>query len=174
MRREPIMAYGDDVASSDSGSASRRSSKDRLDPRKSIERSKPVEKKRQAKLNRQSMSEQLFHRLNEDVELKRSISQQNLKQDISMEAVVIDLPSMDGKYDRAESSSTFGNSTDSREGSDVDVDGVSSEYFSRWGPVRGSNSYSDTQSVPVSQLSTLNLRASIVSNKSHEQTDSAV
>lgn len=159
VRREPIMAYGDDpTASSDSGS-------DRLATRRSVERQKPLDKKKLPKLNRQSMSEQLFHKLNESVGMKRSISQQNLKQDIALEAVVIDLPSIDGK-DMMESCST-----DSREGSDFDVDAVSSK-FSRWGAIRGSNSYSD--SVPVGQLSTLNLRASLASNRSNEQPDSAV
>lgn len=142
---------------------------DRIDeePRKSIERSKPVEKipsarNKSPKLNRQSLSEHYFKELAPT--MRRSISQQSLKQDIALEAVVIDLPSLEpNKYDTMKSTSTFATTTS--DGSEFDFDAVTSKYFSRWGPVRGSNTYSNTGDVPVSQLSTLNLRKSIISDK---------
>lgn len=159
MRRDPIMAYGSEV----SGNSSRRSSGDVLESR-GVGRSKTRDKrspKSNAKLNRQSMSEQLFKKLNTEGEtkMKRSISQQSLKQDISMEAVVIDVP-YDSRYNTMKSNSTFGSSSLS------DVD--DSKSFSRWGPVRGSNSYSNAGDVPVSQLSTLNLRASLKADKDED------
>lgn len=128
-KREPIMAYGNEFG----------------EHKHSIERSKPVEKRTAAspmrpKLNRQSVSEQLF-KVQENPDFKRSMSQQNLKRDINMEAVVIDLPSLDEDSPRDGESSTDHAET----------------HFSRWGPFRGSNSYSNNPSVPVSQLSTLNL-----------------
>lgn len=121
------------------------------EPRR-IERSKPVDPKTK-KYNRQSLSEQMFKQVNDVSVLKRSISQQSLKQDIAMEAVVIDMPSLDtsqidSKYDTYKSMAST--STHSSEGEG---------YFSRWGAFRGSNSYSNAPDVPVSQLSTLNLKA---------------
>ncbi|CAH2244303.1 jg19667, partial [Pararge aegeria aegeria] len=140
LRREPIMAYDENPQ------------KIEEEPRK-IERSKPLERtsinSRAKKYNRQSLSDQMFMQVNENPILKRSISQQSLKQDISMEAVVIDMPSLDGKYDTYKSMAST--STQSSEGE--------GGYLSRWGAFRGSNSYSNTPDVPVSQLSTLNLKA---------------
>ncbi|XP_045540835.1 serine/threonine-protein kinase 10 [Papilio machaon] len=155
IRREPIMAY--DMMEN---------KKIEEEPRKSLERSKPVHKmpisvrnmspaRVKAKLNRQSMSEHALLEKNEDV-LKRSFSQQNLKQDISMEAVVIDMPSI-SKYDTFKSASTI-------DSIDIDKDSDAT-HFSRWGPVRGSNSYSNQGDIPVSQLSTMNFKAALGTDK---------
>ncbi|CAH2062163.1 unnamed protein product, partial [Iphiclides podalirius] len=67
------------------------------------------------------------------------------KRDVAMEAVVIDLPSLDGS-------------------SDADGEGRTG-HFSRWGPVRGSNSYSGRGEVPVSQLSTRDFKAALAADK---------
>lgn len=163
IKRNPIMAYGDVPREIEE------------EPRRSIERSKPVEKVTTAnrKMNRQSLSENLFKQLNVESEptMKRSISQLSLKQDIAMEAVMIDLPSVESsKYNTMKSNSTFG--TVSQDGSETD-DG-DTKYFSRWGPVRGSNSYSNNPVVPVSQLSTLNLKKTIASEKPDAPADSNV
>ncbi|KAL4714280.1 hypothetical protein ACJJTC_009632 [Scirpophaga incertulas] len=137
-KREPIMAYGDVPKETD-------------EDRKEDDKNSKARKK----LYRQSMSDSLIMRSN-DPELKKTVSQQNRKQDIAMEAVVIDLPSLeDDKYGTVRSSSTI-------DGSDTDDD---TKYFSRWGPVRGSNSYANSHTVPVSQLSTLNLKSTIVAEK---------
>lgn len=113
------------------------------------------ETKQQKKLNRQSMSEHLLRSSPAEPEIKRSISQQSLKQDIALEAVMIDLPSLDdSKYNTIKSTSTDSGSLDEK-----------TTHFSRWGPVRGSNSYSNAGDVPVSQLSTLNLKKSIAADK---------
>ncbi|XP_063371671.1 serine/threonine-protein kinase 10 [Cydia amplana] len=155
-RRDPIMAYGNEFEPKQSSIA---------EESRRIERSKPAINKPvirakspniNKKLNRQSMSEQLF-RLTEETGMKRSISQQSLKQDRALEAVMIDLPSIDSKYDTVKSTSTVATCS-SHEGSDLDYDAVLTKHFSRWGPVRGSNTYSDSASVPVSQLSTVNLK----------------
>ncbi|XP_013163491.1 PREDICTED: serine/threonine-protein kinase 10 [Papilio xuthus] len=154
VRREPIMAY--DMMES---------KKIEEEPRKSLERSKPVHKmpisvrnmspaRVKPKLNRQSMSEQALLEKNEDL-LKRSVSQQNLKQDIAMEAVVIDMPI--SKYDSFKSNSTI-------DSVDIDKDSDAT-HFSRWGPVRGSNSYSNQGDIPVSQLSTMNFKAALGTDK---------
>ncbi|XP_050676365.1 serine/threonine-protein kinase 10 isoform X2 [Leptidea sinapis] len=135
LKRQPIMAY-DDIP------IERQVTKIEEEPRK-LERSKLVKK-----INRQSLSEQLFRQVNTDG-MKRSISQQSLKQDVSMEAVVIDMPSLEGGHDMA-----YKNDDASSVGSDDET-----KYLSRWGPVRGSNSYSNNSNVPISQLSTLNLKA---------------
>lgn len=146
------MAFGDDVPKE-------------MEMQETMTLDRPVLRK-DKKYNRQSMSEQLFKQLNTETSMKRSMSQQSLKQDIAMEAMMIDMPSLEGeRYDTVKSSSTLG--------SDDSEEGISTRHFSRWGPVRGSNSYSNTE-VPVSQLSTLNLKASIVSDKSKDQGDSAV
>ncbi|CAK1554446.1 unnamed protein product [Leptosia nina] len=134
-KRHPIMAY-DDIP------------REIEEEPKKLERSKPLDKK---KLNRQSLSEQLFKQVNETT-MKRSISQQSLKQDISMEAVVIDMPSLEGRDKSDDSISSKSNEDE--------------EHFSRWGPVRGSNSYANAPSVPVSQLSTLNLKTQVNKGKS--------
>ncbi|CAG9574944.1 unnamed protein product [Danaus chrysippus] len=137
VRREPIMAYEDNT---------------RIDEEPKIVRSKPV------KNNRQSLSDHLFRQLNNgETKMRRSISQQSLKQDVSMEAVVIDMPSLEGKYDTYKSS-------DSQYSDDE-------KYFSRWGPTRGSNSYSNAPNIPVSQLSTLDLKT-VASDKT--EPDSAL
>lgn len=161
IKRNPIMAYGDVPREIEE------------QPRRSIERGKPVEKITSAnrKLNRQSLSDNLFKQLNEEKEpcMKRSISQLSLKQDIAMEAVMIDMPSLESsRYNTMKSNSTYG--TVSQDGSEDDVE---TKYFSRWGPVRGSNSYSDHSHVPVSQLSTLNLKT-IQTEKKDAPTDSNV
>lgn len=134
------MAYGDDIPVEKSNIASRIAEND------SFSFNRPT----RTKLKRQSISEQLFKQLHHHE--KTSSSLQNLKQDVTKEAVVIDLPSIE---------------TDSQEGSDNE-DG--SKHFSRWGPTRGSNSYSNCPSIPVSQLSTLNLRQA----KKNGPDDSAV
>lgn len=126
-RRQPILAYGEEF---------------RVPTR-------PV----RAKLNRQSISEQLFKQMNEKSDMKRSVSQSNLKKDTALEAVVIDVPS-------------GGSSTDSTFRS---RSGTNESHFNRWGVTRGSNTYSDTHAVPVSQLSTVNLR-----DVKHGHGDSAV
>lgn len=134
------MAYGDEFTETNV-------------PRRSIDRSKPVDKKK----NRQSLSEHLFKSSDSTaMPMKRSVSQQSLKQDIALEAVMIDLPSLDNTY--AESNE--------------DLDELTPQ-LSRWGPVRGSNSYSSSSEVPVSQLSTLNLKRSVVQEKD-EKHDSSV
>ncbi|CAD0206387.1 unnamed protein product [Chrysodeixis includens] len=140
-RREPIMAYGDE--------------------RKITE--EKIERPKEKKLNRQSMSE---HLLKADVTqpMKRSISQQSLKQDRALEAVMIDLPSLETPYDTMRSDRS--NSTYTIDSSE-DLE----THFSRWGAVRGSNSYSNTE-VPVSQLSTLNLKKTIIDR--NENRDSVV
>lgn len=163
IKRNPIMAYGDVPREIEE------------EPRRSVERSKPVERITSAnrKLNRQSLSENLFKQLNEEKEpaMKRSISQLSLKQDIAMEAVMIDLPSADSsRYNTMKSNSTFG--TVSQDGSETDD--VETKYFSRWGPVRGSNSYSNSGGVPVSQLSTLNLKSTIRTERNDGPSDSNV
>ncbi|KAH9630581.1 hypothetical protein HF086_016085 [Spodoptera exigua] len=140
-RREPIMAYGDD--------------------RKITEE---AERPKDKKLNRQSLSEHLL-KAEAPQTMKRSISQQSLKQDRALEAVMIDLPSLETPYgtmrsDRSDSTYT------------VDSDDVET-HFSRWGPVRGSNSYSNSE-IPVSQLSTLNVRKSILADKTDGPPDSVV
>uniref|UniRef100_A0A2A4K0T8 Uncharacterized protein n=1 Tax=Heliothis virescens TaxID=7102 RepID=A0A2A4K0T8_HELVI len=141
-RREPIMAYGDDRQITE-------------------ETERPKDKK----LNRQSMSE---HLLKTEVTqtMKRSISQQSLKQDRALEAVMIDLPSIDTPYSTMKSDRS--NSTYT-----IDSNDDLETHFSRWGPVRGSNSYSNSE-VPVSQLSTLNVRKSILSDKTEGPPDSNV
>lgn len=158
IKRDPIMAY-DDVP------VERMVSKIDEEPKKTFERSQqdrvPISVKNNKKMYRQSLSENLFKHVNETTEMKRSISQQSLKQDISMEAVMIDIPSIEGQYDTFKSG-TSTSSQNSEEG-----------YFSRWGPVRGSNSYSNAPSVPVSQLSTLNLK-DIATEKAKEPPDSVV
>lgn len=170
IRRQPIMAYGNEIPTE-----SRRNAKNvEEEPRKNLERSKPIEKEvKDKRLNRQSMSAQLLKTTEPIPRIKRSISQQSLKQDVALEAVMIDLPSTEGnKYDTMKSTSTF--ATTSSQDSDIDIDAITSSYFSRWGPVRGSNSYSGSNDIPVSQLSTLNLRKSIMSNKSNKNDDSVV
>lgn len=149
IRREPIMAYEGHIAEEPK--------------RPSLERSRPVDKK---KLNRQSMSEHLF-RAEAISPMRRSISQQSLKHDIAMEAVMIDLPSLDSKYSTMKSGSTV--TTDS-----VSSDEQQTTHFSRWGAVRGSNSYSNTGEVPVGQLSTLNLKNTLVVEKNEGSRDSVV
>ncbi|XP_045782014.1 serine/threonine-protein kinase 10 isoform X2 [Maniola jurtina] len=150
IRREPIMAYEESHIQ-----------KIDEEPRK-LERSKPVERtpinSRVKKYNRQSLSDQMFKQVNEDPILKRSISQQSLKQDIALEAVVIDMPSLDGRYDTYKSVAS--SSTQSSEGEE--------RGLSRWGAFRGSNSYSNAPDVPVSQLSTLNLKAVADKKDSHD------
>lgn len=141
-RREPIMAYGDNGQIKE-------------------EAERPKDKK----LNRQSLSEHLL-KTDTAQTMKRSISQQSLKQDRAMEAVMIDLPSLETSYntmrsDRSDSTYTIDSNDDLE------------THFSRWGPVRGSNSYSNTE-VPVSQLSTLNVRKSILSDKTEGPLDSNV
>ncbi|XP_047039468.1 serine/threonine-protein kinase 10 isoform X2 [Helicoverpa zea] len=140
-RREPIMAYGDD--------------------RQITEES---ERPKDKKLNRQSMSE---HLLKTEITqpMKRSISQQSLKQDRALEAVMIDLPSLETPYSTMKSDRS--NSTYTIDSDDMET------HFSRWGPVRGSNSYSNSE-IPVSQLSTLNVRKSILSDKAEGPPDSNV
>lgn len=141
-KREPIMAY-------------KKSDHFAEEPRR-ISRSKPVDKK----LNRQSMSEMLFRTVEAGLSpLNRSVSQQSLRQDIAMEAVVIDMPSLD-HYDTVKSNDST--RSDSQESEDLDA---ATTHFSRWGAVRGSNSYSNAADVPVSQLSTLNLKKTIVNAK---------
>lgn len=170
MRREPIMAYGHDIPTE-----LRRNAKNiEEEPRRSLDRSKRIEKEvNDKRLNRQSMSAQLLKTTENIPPMKRSISQQSLKQDVALEAVMIDLPSIEGnKYDTMKSTSTF--ATTSSQDSDIDIDGIMSQHFSRWGPVRGSNSYSGSNDIPVSQLSTLNIRKSIMSNKSNNNEDSVV
>lgn len=160
-RRDPIMAY-DDVPIERVGTIDEES-------RKSFERTKiertPISLKNTKKLNRQSLSDHLFKKANDVPMMKRSISQQSLKQDIAMEAVMIDMPSLEGKYDTYKSGTTIQSGTST--GSDEE------RHFSRWGPVRGSNSYSNAPSVPVSQLSTLNLK-DISTDKAKEPPDSVV
>lgn len=159
----PIMAYGEVPIET--------VQKIEEEPKKTFERSKPVERmpismRNSKKINRQSLSEHMFKQINEEPTMKRSISQQSLKQDIAMEAVMIDMPSLEGKYDTYKSgTSTIRSGTST--GSDEE------KTFSRWGAVRGSNSYSDTPNVPVSQLSTLNLKE-IATDKSKEPPDSVV
>lgn len=120
-----------------------------------------VERPKDKKLNRQSMSEHLL-KTEQTQTMKRSISQQSLKQDRALEAVMIDLPSLDATYNTMRSDRSDSNhTTDSND--DLET------HFSRWGAVRGSNSYSNTE-VPVSQLSTLNIRKSILIEKS-DKTD---
>lgn len=140
-RREPIMAYGDDRQITE-------------------EAERPKDKK----LNRQSMSE---HLLKTEITqpMKRSISQQSLKQDRALEAVMIDLPSLETPYSTMKSDRS--NSTYTIDSDDMET------HFSRWGPVRGSNSYSNSE-IPVSQLSTLNVRKSILSDKAEGPPDSNV
>lgn len=145
-RDAPIMAYGDEASANGS-----------VKMRENV--------KRGPKLNRQTMSEQLLMRTETDEAMKRSLSQHSLREDRALEAVVIDLPSMD--YNTGRSTSPCG-TLDSRDGSE---DEGTTKYFSRWGPIRGSNSYSDSPDVPISQLSTVNLRASITSKN---RDDSAV
>ncbi|KAG7298467.1 hypothetical protein JYU34_018097 [Plutella xylostella] len=145
-RDAPIMAYGDEASANGS-----------VKMRENV--------KRGPKLNRQTMSEQLLMRTETDEAMKRSLSQHSLREDRALEAVVIDLPSMD--YNTGRSASPCG-TLDSRDGSE---DEGTTKYFSRWGPIRGSNSYSDSPDVPISQLSTVNLRASITSKN---RDDSAV
>lgn len=149
-RREPIMAYDSNIVEEPK--------------RPSLERTKPIDKK---KMNRQSMSELLFK--TEDLSpMKRSISQQSLKQDIALEAVMIDLPSLDSsRYSTIKSGSTV--TTDS-----LSSDDQLTTRFSRWGAVRGSNSYSNSGDVPVSQLSTLNLKKTIAADKNDGPPDSVV
>ncbi|CAB3259442.1 unnamed protein product [Arctia plantaginis] len=117
-RREPIMAYGDN----------RQITEEKMDRIKD------------KKLNRQSMSEQLFKQ--EAIQgMKRSISQQSLKQDRALEAVMIDLPSLEPSYD------TLRSGRSDRSDSTYTIDSTEDlhTHFSRWGPVRGSNSYSNTE-----------------------------
>ncbi|KAJ0170042.1 hypothetical protein K1T71_014648 [Dendrolimus kikuchii] len=141
-KREPIMAFEETKQIEE-------------EPRR-LGRTKPVDKK----LNRQSMSEQLFKSTELSLSpMKRSISQQSLKQDIAMEAVMIDLPSPDNNYGTMKSNSTY---SDSQGSEDLDV---TTTHFSRWGAVRGSNSYSNSGDIPVSQLSTINLKKTIVTAK---------
>lgn len=118
---------------------------DNIPERRKVERSKPVDKK----LNRQSMSEHLFKTEMSVQPMKRSVSQQSLKQDIALEAVMIDLTSNSSKYNTFKSDSTFSQNSD--------TDDLTT-HFSRWGAVRGSNSYSNSGDLPVSQLSTLDLK----------------
>lgn len=169
-RREPIMAYGKEIPKE----THRKVKRIEEEPRRSLERSQHVEKDvKDKRLNRQSMSAQLLKTTDTIQPMKRSISQQSLKQDVALEAVMIDLPSIEGnKYDTIKSTNSF--ATTSSHDSDVDIDGMTSKGFSRWGPVRGSNSYSGSNDVPVSQLSTLNIRKSIMSNKSNDIDDSVV
>lgn len=141
-KREPIMAFEETKHMQE-------------EPRR-LGRSKPIDKK----MNRQSMSEQLLKSAELSLpQMKRSISQQSLKQDIAMEAVMIDLPSLDSQYNTMKSNSTY---SDSQGSEDLDT---TTTHFSRWGPVRGSNSYSNSGDIPVSQLSTLNLKKTIVTTK---------
>ncbi|XP_045456982.1 serine/threonine-protein kinase 10 [Melitaea cinxia] len=158
IKRDPIMAY-------DNVPVERTVNKIDEEPKKTFERSQPdrvpISVKNNKKMYRQSLSDNLFKQVNETTEMKRSISQQSLKQDIAMEAVMIDIPSIEGQYDTYKSG-TSTSSQNSEEG-----------YFSRWGPVRGSNSYSNAPSVPVSQLSTLNLK-DIATEKAKEPPDSVV
>lgn len=160
-RRDPIMAY-DDVPIERVGKIDE-------EPRKSFERTKvertPIAIKNTKKINRQSLSDHLFKKVNNEPLMKRSISQQSLKQDIVMEAVMIDMPSLEGKYDTYKSGTTIQSGTST--GSDEE------KYFSRWGPIRGSNSYSNAPNVPVSQLSTLNLK-DVSTDKAKEPPDSVV
>lgn len=169
-RRGPIMAYGNEVPMS----LDRKVKRIEEEPRKSLDRSKPVEKGvKDQRLYRQSLSTQMMKTTEDIPPMKRSISQQSLKKDVAMEAVMIDISSMEeNKYDTMKSTSTF--ATISSHDSDIDIDGITSQYFSRWGPVRGSNSYSNSVDIPVSQLSTLNIRKSIMSNKSNDKEDSVV
>lgn len=146
-RREPIMAYGDETKITE----------------------EPVQRiHKHNKLNRQSMSEQLFKQ-EAAPQMKRSISQQSLKQDRALEAVMIDLPSLETSFD------TIRSGTSDRSDSTYTVDSADDveTHFSRWGPVRGSNSYSNCE-VPVSQLSTLNLRKSIMNERADGPPDSVV
>lgn len=174
IRREPIMAYGNEIPTEHR----RKVKYIEEEPRKNLGHSKPLEKDdycvvKNKRLNRQSMSAQLLKTTENIAPMKRSISQQSLKQDVALEAVMIDVPSDDvNKYDTMKSTSTF--ATTSSHDSDIDIDGITSKYFSRWGPVRGSNSYSGSNDIPVSQLSTLNIRKSIMSNKSTDNDDSVV
>ncbi|CAG9789804.1 unnamed protein product [Diatraea saccharalis] len=161
LKRDPIMAYGDVPK------------ENAEEPRKSLERKKPVEKIASANrvLNRQSLSGPLFREMNEvEPQMRRSVSHANLNEDIIMEAVMIDLPSLEAdKYGTVKSNSTFG--TLSRDGSEPDDD---TKSFSRWGPIRGSNSYAAGHGVPVSQLSTLDLKTTIVVDKGdNKPSDSA-
>ncbi|GBP32649.1 hypothetical protein EVAR_16811_1 [Eumeta japonica] len=158
INREPILAYGD--------------IKKANEPKMRVKTPAMKEAITKAKINRQSMSEHLLKQHNKENEessgMKRSISQLSLKKDREMEAVMIDLPSLEDnrQYDTIRS----------LDSGSIDLDGDSSKpttNFSRWGPVRGSNSYSNSDVPPVSQLSTLNLRRSIASNKSARD-DSAV
>lgn len=164
------MAYGNEVPTE----LRRKVKHIEEEPRRHLERSKPVQKEvKDKRLNRQSMSAQLLKTTENVTPMKRSISQQSLKQDVALEAVMIDLPSIEGnKYDTMKSTSTF--ATTSSQDSDIDIEGITSKYFSRWGPVRGSNSYSASNDIPVSQLSTLNIRKSIISNKSNNANDDSV
>ncbi|KAJ8703800.1 hypothetical protein PYW07_013094 [Mythimna separata] len=141
-RREPIMAYGDDRQITEE-----------------------IERPKDKKLNRQSMSEHLL-KTETTQTMKRSISQQSLKQDRAMEAVMIDLPSLETSYNTMRSDKSDSTYT-------IDSNEDLETHFSRWGPVRGSNSYSNTE-VPVSQLSTLNIRKSILSDKVEDPPDSNV
>ena len=142
-RREPIMAFGDD-----------RQIQEEI-----------IERPKEKKLNRQSMSEHLL-KTETTQTMKRSISQQSLKQDRALEAVMIDLPSLDTTYNTMRSERSDSNYT-------IDSNDDLETHFSRWGPVRGSNSYSNTE-IPVSQLSTLNIRKSILSDKIEGPPDSNV
>lgn len=140
--REPIMAYGND-----------RQIKEE------------IERPKDKKLNRQSMSEHLL-KADKAQTMKRSISQQSLKQDRALEAVMIDLPSLETSYNTMKSECSDSTYT-------IDSNDDLETHFSRWGPVRGSNSYSNTE-VPVSQLSTLNIRKSIINDKTQGPQDSNV
>ncbi|XP_053623345.1 serine/threonine-protein kinase 10 isoform X2 [Plodia interpunctella] len=148
-RRAPIMAY-DDVPKEMSTKV--------IQEPTSLDRSY----RKHEKINKQSVSEHLFRHLENHSNMKRSISQQSLKQDVALEAVVIDLPSLEeSRYDTMKSTSTIG--TDSRDGSEIEFD----RGLSRWGQFRGSNSYSNSD-LPVGQLSTLNLKRTIVNEKNED------
>ncbi|XP_050359321.1 serine/threonine-protein kinase 10 isoform X2 [Nymphalis io] len=158
IKRDPIMAY-DEVP------VERRVQKIDEEPKKTFERSKPVERvpitvRSNKKMNRQSLSENLFKQVNDTSTIKRSISQQSLKQDIALEAVMIDMPSIDDDKYNTYKSITSNSSQNSEDA-----------YLSRWGAVRGSNSYSNSSNVPVSQLSTLNLKA-VTTEKTKDPPDS--
>ncbi|KAI5640798.1 polo kinase kinase domain-containing protein [Phthorimaea operculella] len=109
-RQKPIMAYGNDIPISSTHE------------RKSLERSRPVEK-RDRKFG-QSNSEQTFKEKDLPT-MRRSISQQSLKQDIALEAVMIDVP-IDSRYDTMKSGSTISSSQD---GSEIDFDSALDEEF---------------------------------------------
>lgn len=147
-RRQPIMAYAaPDYTNSAIGEEKRHKEESKAGRGGREAKRTPTLDYRRSGIEEETRMEERGDRDREG--MKRSSSRSDLKRDVAMEAVVIDLPSLDNSCNEA------------------DGDGRSTTtHFSRWGPVRGSNSYCSRGDVPVSQLSTLDFKRALASDKS--------